>query len=168
MDTVYLGFRKDNVQCSQQVSRIMRLVGTALGGLCIALNLWASWRYGSWNLSLASVGCFLMYSASAGTATRAMTELRRFIDRKILLDSRGYIGCAWVAVIETISLQRAVSLLHPSRYTMFCVAERGTGRLLETLSEQDVMAAAMNHPSGTMEAAMAASGENVERARKRY
>lgn len=151
-----------------QISRLMRGIGTGLGLMCIGANLWVSWRYGGWNLSLASVGCFLMYSASTGTVTRAMAELRHMVDRKIRLDHRGYIHCTWIAVTEKIPLQRAMKLLHPTRYTMFCVAEQGTGRWLGNLSEQTIMAAAMHHPSGILAEAMEPFAGNVETTRKRY
>lgn len=142
----------------RQVGRIMRGIGTALGIACILLNLWISWRSGGWNLSLASVGCFLMYSAAAGTVSRAMAEYRRFVDRKIRLESRGHLGCAWMAVTGATTLQRALSLLHPARYTMICVVEQGTGRLLGTLSEQMLMSAAVQCPSGTVASAVPGGG----------
>ena len=128
----------------ERVRAVMRAVGTALGLGCVALNLWVSWRCGGWNLSLAAAGCFLMYSAARSTTSYAMAELRDFMDRKSLLESRGTMGCRWVTLAEDATLRQAARCLHPRRYTMFSV--RGGA----FLSEETVIAAYLDNPSGAI------------------
>lgn len=125
----------------ETVRTALRAVGTAMGAACVLLNLWLSWRGGGWNLSLAAAGCFLMYSAARSTTSYAMAELRDFMDRKIRLESRGVMACRWVMATEDATLRQAVRCLHPRRYTMFCLDGGGH------LSEQEVMAAYLDHPS---------------------
>lgn len=119
---------------------VMRAIGTALGLGCVGLNLWLSWRGGGWNLSLAAAGCFLMYSASRTTMSCAMAELRDFMDRKNILESRGTMSCRWVALSDEATLRQAVRCLHPRRYTMFCVSGNA-------LTEQEIMAAYLDDPT---------------------
>lgn len=125
----------------EKVRTVMRAVGTALGLGCVLLNLWLSWRSGGWNLSLAAAGCFLMYSAARSTTSCVMAELRDFMDRKSALESRGTLSCRWIALTEEATLRQAVRCLHPRRYTMFQVGDRGA------LTEQQVMAAYLDAPS---------------------
>lgn len=120
---------------------MMRAVGTAVGLLCVLLNLWLSWRYGGWNLSLAAAGCFLMYSAARSTTSYAMAELRDFMDRKSLLESRGTMPCRWVTLAEDTTLRQAVRCLYPRRYTMFCLRQGGVR------AEETVVAAYLDDPS---------------------
>lgn len=131
----------------ETVRTIMRALGTALGAVCIALNLWMSWATGGWNLSLAAAGCFLMYSAARSTTSHAMAELRDFVDRKSRLDSRGSMPCRWVTVAGDAPLRQAVRCLHPRRHTMFCVVRCGTADHRGFLSEQAVIAAYLDDPA---------------------
>ena len=122
---------------------VMRALGTALGLLLVALNLLVSLRGGGWNLSLAAAGCFLMYSAARATTGFAMAELRDFMDRKSLLESRGVMPCRLIAVTEETTLRQAVRCLHPRRVTAFSL----DGAIIP---ETRVMAAYLDHPSRTL------------------
>ncbi|MCH5287321.1 MAG: hypothetical protein J1E43_07860 [Christensenellaceae bacterium] len=131
----------------ETVQTVMRAIGTALGLICVVLNLWLSWSSGGWNLSLAAAGCFLMYSAARSTTTHAMAELRDFMDRKSRLESCGSMPCRWVTLSGDAQLRQAVRCLHPRRHTMFCVVRDGTADHRGFLSEQAVIAAYLDDPS---------------------
>ena len=81
-----------------------------------------------------------MYSAARSTITCAMAELRDFMDRKSLLESRGVMPCRLIAVTEDTTLRQAVRSLHPRRVTAFCM-----GNAL--ITEEQVMAAYLNDAS---------------------
>ena len=93
-----------------------------------------------------TAGCFLMYSAATATTTQAMAEMRRLMDRKTLLEGRGYAPVRRVAVIADVPLHRAVRLLHPRRLTEFVVTERGTMRVLGVLTEAEAVSAWLDAP----------------------
>lgn len=131
---------------AETVRRIVRTLGTVLGLAAIGGSLWLSWRFGGWNWSLAAAGCFLMYSAATATTTQAMAELRRLMDRKTLLEGRGYAPVRRVAVIADVPLHQAMRLLHPRRLTEFVVTERGTMRAIGVLTEAEAVGAWLDAP----------------------
>lgn len=139
---------------AETVRRIMRAAGTVLGLAAIGGSLWLAWRYGSWNLSLASAGCFLMYSAAQATTAQVMAELRMLMDRKILLERRGFLKCRSVAILAGESLRRAIRLLAPRAMTDFQLVEPGTMRRIGTLTETELIAAYLDHPEMTCVEAM--------------
>ncbi len=144
----------------ETVSQVMRATGTLLGLCAIGGSIWLAWRYGGFNWSLAAAGCFLMYAASTATVTQAMAELRRLMDRKITLESRGVVPIRRVAIMADLPLHRALRMLHPSKVTEFAVMERGTMRSLGVLTETEVVSAWLEHPELTCaEAARTASPE---------
>lgn len=128
-------------------NRILRALGTLTGLLCIALNLYLTWRLGGWNLSLTGAGCFLIYSAAVSTTSQAMAQLRSFTDRKIRLESKGSLLVAWMAACDSLTAQQAARRMHPRRYTIFAIVERGTQKRLGILHEQEVIAACLASPS---------------------
>ncbi|MBR3764338.1 MAG: hypothetical protein IKK57_07285 [Clostridia bacterium] len=134
---------------AETLRKVVRGVGTLLGLLCIVSSVWITWRYGGWNLSLAAAGCFLMYSASAATTARAMSELRRLMDRKIRLESRGYAACRAIAVMADMPLQRMVKLLPPQEMAYMMLIERGTMRQLGMLVDHEAVAAYLDHPGAS-------------------
>lgn len=125
---------------------IMRISGTLLGLVAIGLNIWVSWQYGGWNLSLAAAGCYLLYSASAATTTLAMAELRTFMDRKIRLEKCGGCRCVHIAVFRNAPLRQAVRRLLPGRMCMFTLLEPGTMRCTGQMTEFELIAAYLAHP----------------------
>ena len=134
----------------ETVKAVMRFLGSALGLGCVVLNLWLSWFRGGWNLSLAAAGCFLMYSAARSTTSFAMAELRDFMDRKSRLESCGVLPCRWITVTGDAPLRQVVRCLRPRRHTMVCVAGDGVAEHRGFLTEQAVIAAYLDHPSGTV------------------
>ena len=143
------------------VARIMRALGTALGLAAIGGSLWLAWRHGGFNWSLAAAGCFLMYAAATATTTQAMAELRRLMDRKMLLEGRGYAPVRRLAVMADVPLYRAVRLLHGQRVTEFVVMQRGTMRPLGVLTEVEAVSAWMDAPQLLCgEANLCADGKN--------
>lgn len=134
---------------AETVRRIMRISGTLLGCAAIGASVWLAWRYGGWNLSLAAAGCFLLYSAGQATTTQALAELRMLMDRKILLERQGFLKCRSVAILAGESLRRAIRLLAPRAMTDFQLVEPGTMRRVGTLTENQLIAAYLDHPEMT-------------------
>ena len=132
-----------------RVRCVMRWLGMALGVGCVVWNIVLCWTAGGANLSLTCAGCFLLYAASTGTATAALSELRGFMERKLRLERRGRLRCRVVAVMEPLSLRNAVSALDPSQYTLFLVVQPGTMRCLGYATEEQVISSYMNTPGET-------------------
>ena len=128
------------------VGRVMMAVGTAMGLGAIGISLWTAWRWGNFNWSLAAVGCFLMYAAARATTTGAMDMLRRMMDRRLLLESRGYAPVRRIAILSGTPVHRAVRLLSPRALTEFAVVEQGTMRILAVMTEEQMIAACLDCP----------------------
>ncbi len=131
------------------VRNIMRGLGTALGVVAIVTNVYVSWRHGGWNLSLASCGCFLLYSAATGVTTQAMAELRQFMDRKIFLENQGSVPCRTIAILAGQPLRHALRRLAPRCVTLFLLIEPGTMRRLGLVTEHQIIAAYLDRPEQT-------------------
>lgn len=131
------------------VHRTMQAVGSALGIGMIALNIYASWQLGGWNLSLAIAGCCLMYSAVAATTTQAMAELRQFMDRKIALERKGKAHVTWIAVLHMQPLRQLVRLLPPGKIAVFACIEAGSMRPLGWMPESEVIQQYLLQPEMT-------------------
>ena len=121
------------------VTRIMRVIGYSLGICLIALNIYSSWKWGSWNLSLSFVGCTLLYGAHATLITAAMVELRSFLDRKIRLERRQNIQIKWISTLDQVKLQQLIRQLPANRLAVYLCLEAGTLRTLGALTEADVI-----------------------------
>lgn len=121
------------------VDTIMRLVGSVLGCGMILLNVYASWKLGGWNLSLAIAGCCLLYSAVIATRTQAMAELRQFMDRKIAFERRGAMKIRWIAVPNTIPLRQLLRNLPAGQLALFAGFELGSMKPCGWLSENEVI-----------------------------
>lgn len=132
------------------VRTILRALGTALGLLCIGLNLLMTWRQGGWNLSLAAAGCFIMYAASTATVSAALAELRSFMDRKIRMERKGIAPAHCLAAAENMPLRQAIMMLHPRRVTLFCLLDREL-RLRRILSEEQVIDGYLRMPGERLE-----------------
>ena len=153
---------------AETARRLMRAMGTALGLAGIGGSLWLAWRYGSWNLSLAAAGCFLMYSAAQATTAQAMAELRMLMDRKILLEKRGHLRLQTEAVLGSESLRRAVRLLSPTRLTAFVVLQPGSMERIGLMTEQQLISAYLDRPQQTCREACTGAPErqNAQNAAK--
>ncbi len=131
------------------VRTVMRIVGSVLGIAAIATNICITWTQGGWNLSLASAGCFLLYSAATGATTQTMAELRRFMDRKIWLEKQGSAPCREIAILSNQSLHHAVRRLTPRSVALFTLIEPGTMQRLGMLTEYQVISAYLDHSEQT-------------------
>ena len=130
------------------VRTVMRALGAVVGMICILLNLWVTWQYGGWNLSLAAAGCFMIYAGAVSATTAAMQELRAFMDRKIRMEQHGCSAAWCVSATDALPLRRAVKLMHPRRHTLFClVTEQGEARLIP---EERVIDAYLRFPGDTL------------------
>lgn len=130
----------------ETVRKALRVVGTLVGCLCVALNVAASWFWGGWNLSMAACGCFLIYAASVGTTTTTLAELRQFMARKVRIEKRGGERGELLTAMAGWPLRRAVTRLHPSRYTLICVLQEGSMRNLGLWTESELISAYLNAP----------------------
>lgn len=139
---------------AHMVGRVMRVIGTALGVMLIALNIHVSLRYGGWNLSLSMAGCCLMYSASAATTTMAMQQLKSLLDRKMRLEGRGHLPVRRVAILAGTPLHRAIRLLAPRSLTEFTLMELGTLKPLGMMTEERLIACYLDSPQMTCLEAM--------------
>lgn len=126
--------------------RILRVTGAAIAVLLIGASVHAAWRQGSFNPTLAAAGCFILYSTQAATTTQALHELRRLMDRKILLESRLHTPMQTVAVLPEIPLRQAVRLLAPRRLTRFVILEPGAMTQTAVMDECEVIAGYIDHP----------------------
>lgn len=130
--------------------RVMRILGTVLGAGLVVLGAMLSFGQGNANWSLSLAGCFLLYSATSATTTRAMAELQDFMDRRIRLEEKGILAGQVLMALETQSLRQAVCHLHPARMSIFCVLQMGNMACLGMLSEQQVIAAYLDRPQQSM------------------
>lgn len=126
--------------------RILRVTGVILGCVLIGCNLLISYTFGGMNLTLATAGCFLLYSAHASTTTMAMQEYRRLLDRKILLEKRGLLPCVWLAASERTPIRQVVSSLPERKYCMLLVLEDGVMRPLAQVNERTVVERYLESP----------------------
>ncbi len=143
------------------VNKVMQVIGGLLGIGMIALNVYASWRLGGWNLSLAFAGCCLLYSSAMSTTTYAMQELRHFMDRKILLEHKGYIPVSWYMALHKEPLRKLVRQLPAGRAAMFVCIEQGSMKPMGWLTESAVIQRYLDSP----EQCLADALNNVEKQR---
>jgi stage IV sporulation protein FB len=133
---------------SAAVNSVMRLSGVLIGGALIALNVFVSMHLGGWNLSLGAAGCFLMYASALCTTSSALAELRMFMDRKIMLESKGVLTCKWKAVSEHLPLRRGVHMLVPGCFTVFVLVDQIKGEINDTVTENRLISAYLHDPGG--------------------
>lgn len=128
------------------VQKCMRIIGCILGSGLILLNIYASWKLGGWNLSLAISGCCLMYTAITATESQAIAELRQFMDRKIAFERKGMQKISWIAVPYTAPLVQLVRSLPPGRMAMFAGLELGSMQSFGWLTENEVIQHYLENP----------------------
>lgn len=121
------------------VQKCMCIIGCILGSGMILLNIYASWRIGGWNLSLAISGCCLMYTAIMATESQVIAALRLFMDRKIAFERKGMQKISWIAVPYTASLGYLVRSLPAGRMALFAGFELGSMRSFGWLTENEVI-----------------------------
>ncbi len=135
-------------------AKIMRILGLLVGFSLILLNIWSAWKLASWNLSLAFVGCCLIYSASAATTTRAAAELRAFMDRKIMFERQGRVKAAPVCVLSNDPLMKAVHGLPEGKMAIYLCFEPGSMRWIGALSEHDAIQTYLTMPAAVFSDAL--------------
>lgn len=142
--------------------RILQGFSTCIGLGLIALNLYISGQQGGWNLSLAFAGCCLLYSSSVSLTTKAMTEYRFLLDRKILLEHKGCLRMSAYAVLHTQTLRQVVRMLPERRVCLFLCYEAGSMRLMGMLTETELLQQYFDAPERTAAQAISnTKGQNV-------
>ncbi len=129
---------------------IIKIISMIVGTGLIILNILFSWRNGGWNLSLAFAGCCILYSASMYSVGRAMSEMRFFLDRKIMLERKGGIQTRCMTVLHTVPISRLARLLPPGKMMIFICIEAGTGRMLGCIHESALIQNYLTSPSITL------------------
>lgn len=128
-------------------ARVMRWIGTVLGIVLIGCNIVLAYTLGGWNLSLAMVGCFILYAAWASTTSEAYQQLRRLMDRKIRLEQKGIQPCQWLAVTDRTPLRLAVACLPQRHYAMLYIMETGTMKPLAQATEEELVQLYLQAPA---------------------
>ncbi len=129
-----------------RVQTVMRLAGSVIGLLLIGMNLYISWLHGGWNLSLALAGCCLLYCAVRCTTTQALAELRKLMDRKILLERKGILPVSYYGVMHVQPLRQIVRCLPTNRIAIYICIEAGTMRHMGNLTEYEAVSLYMSNP----------------------
>lgn len=140
-----------------RVNRIMRGLGCLVGVGLIGVNIYASWRLGGWNLSLAFAGCSMLYSAYAATATQAAAELRYLMDRKIRLERKQHMVIRPICALHTTPLRRLVRSLPQGRMAEFVCIETGSMNILGRIFESQLIQCYLNKPESTLREAIRSS-----------
>ena len=135
-------------------TRVIKCISIAVGAGLIMLNVWYSWQYGGWNLSLTFAGCCIIYSASVLSVTSAMAEMRYFLDRKIMLERKGRIHTLWMTVQHNVPISKLVRFLPAGKMAVFACAEAGTGRIIGYMHELDLIQIYMNRPGISLKQAV--------------
>lgn len=138
----------------RSVSRILRGIGYLIGISLIGLNIYTSWQYGGWNLSLAFAGCCVLYCASAGTTTQAMAQLRIFMNRKIRLEQKGYLEIKQICALGHMPLRKLVHLLPTERMAEFICIEAGTMHRIGSLAESEMIQLYLSRPELSLKTAV--------------
>ncbi len=147
---------------ARSVAKIMKTAGLAAGFTLILLNIWSAWKLASWNLSLAFVGCCLIYTASAATTTRAVAELHTFLDRKIMFERQGRTKAVSIFVTISDPLRKAIQRLPARNMVLFLCVEPGTMRWLGTITEYEVVQTYLTTPSATFADALKACHRSAD------
>ena len=141
--------------------KVLRLTTCTIGILLLLTGIFSAAWLGLFNLSLCIIGCFLLYAAYVCTTTEAMTTLRQFLHRRNLLEIRGFMPCASLAVMAHTPLRTVLHYLPAERYTQLTILESGTLRILETVDEEKLQATYVNTPDACCEALLS-NGKNIK------
>lgn len=134
--------------------RAMRMLGCLVGIGLIILNVYATLQLGGWNLSLALAGCCMLYSSSVATTTQAAAEMRYFMDRKIRLEQKGWIGTRIISARIDLPLRRLIHSLPPRNLAIFAGIEPGTMRMLGYIHEGELIQQYLSKPGVTLSEAL--------------
>lgn len=150
-----------NVMPGARVRRIMRVIGMAVGLVCLLLSAVITWQTGGLQLTLAAAGCVMMYAAHASTAAAAMEELRQWMARKIRMEERGCMPVRHVAVMSQYPLRRVIAMLPQHARAEITVLEAGTMRRLGCLQEEQLFQHYMTAPWSDCGAMAEATGNET-------
>lgn len=139
----------DIVLPSKVSCTIMRIIGSTCGVSLNILALAAAWHGRGFNLSMIIIGCFLIHAAHTCTATTAMNQLRRLMDRKAHLERKGIIPSVSLAVMADQPVIHLLNSLPFGRYVTFTVLETGTLQCLGMLHEDAVISQALGETALT-------------------
>ncbi len=136
------------------VYRILRSLGLVIGAGLIGLNIYASWRFGGWNLSMAFAGCCILYASSMATLTQTQAELHQFMDRKISLERRECCPMTCFSVLHHIPVRKVVRSLPSGRPCCFLCIEAGSMAPLGWLTESELIQHYLQSPNATVSEAL--------------
>lgn len=135
---------------TRRAHQIMRGLGCVAGTGLIAANVYAAWKLGGWNLSLAFAGCCILYSAYTATTTQAMAELRSFMDRRIRLEKKGCMVLKTICALHSTPVRRLVRSLPPGRMAEFVCVEAISMRELGRIGESQLIQHYLSSPEASL------------------
>lgn len=135
--------------------KFMRVLGYFAGAGLIILNIAVSLRNGGWNLSLAFAGCSILYGTAVAMTASGYRELEMLLDRKIALESRGYLTCKVFSVLANVPLRKMLHVLPARRQAVYVIFEPGTMKMLGVLSENELIQCYLSDPCTSMLEALA-------------
>lgn len=144
------------------VARVVKCIGYVTGLSLIALNLYCCCYLGGWNLSLAFAGCCMIYCAATSAKTWAMTEMRAFLERKILLERRGCLRTQVITSLHTTSLRQLVKKLPAAKYAVITCLEAGSMRQIGVVNECELIQYYLQFPHETIAACVRANPNWME------
>lgn len=147
------------------VHRILRCIGTCIGMSLICLNIYISWHSGGWNLSLAFVGCFILYGTKRYTTSQAYAEMCAFLERKIRLERKEHLPVQAVIALGHTPIRELIRDLPPRKCAIYICLEDGTHRMLGILTEYELIQHYMSTPETTLKKAACLSQNHLDSAK---
>lgn len=138
------------VMPARRAYQIMRTLGWIAGIGLIAANVYASWRLGGWNLSLAIAGCCVLYGTYTATTTQAMAELRSFLDRRIRLERKHCMVLQTICVLHNTPVRELVRRLPQQRMAEFVCVEAGSMYEIGRIGESQLIQYYLSSPEASL------------------
>lgn len=129
--------------CERSMRRFLAALARILGVLLTALGLYGTWR-GHINPSLLTAGPYLCYAASFTTAAdhlRRLSLSQQKLQQSDVWETRILSGSCVERNETFVKLSKRFSA---GRYTLFCQLDPGSGRLIRTWTENEMMDAVLN------------------------
>lgn len=135
---------------SASVNSCMRWLGRIGGCMLTSAGVWHTWKTGVCNFSLIMLGCYVLYTSAVATTTRAMAELRGYLDRRICLERNEHMKCRWITALPGCRSREIIKAFPARRVCMIRVLEYGTFRTIGEIGEYELMEAYLRNPSCTV------------------
>lgn len=131
------------------VQRIMRVIGSIFGAVCVLLGFLVTWKTGGLQITLVACGCVMLYAAHRSTEAAALSELRQWMARKTRLEQRGCLPVKTLAVLDSLPMHRVVAHLPQRARAELVVLESGTMRQLARCGEEQCFQYYLTSPWAT-------------------